>query len=555
MNSLFLSSLTRSALVGPIFLPLAPVLPATAAAQGHGDGKLGAVHFQVSCAPEVQADFDRAVGLLHHMMYAESRTAFEEIAARDSKCAMAQWGIAMTYFQPLWPARPGPEAIRSGSEAARTAKELGAATERERDFIAAVEAFYSDPGGAGYWARIQRWEEAMGNAHRARPDDVETAAFFALAHLARGLVAEDRMAYQARAAEILLGIYEREPTHPGAIHYTIHANDVDGRAGESLDVVRSYGGIAPSVPHALHMPTHIFVRLGDWPEVIEWNVKSSAAALRFSEGAISMCAHYPHSQAYLLYAYLQRGEDKAAAAVLEETQKRMRGEKRLQQEFVCAFHLAAMPARHAVERRAWAEASSLPPRSPAHLAWDEYPWPEAITWFARGLGAARAGDLSAARLAEARMGELRDRAEGMGEQNWARYIEIDRRVLAGWLAHGEGDTEDALALMRSAAELERTVQKDPVTPAALVPPYEALGDLLLELRRPAEALEAYESSLRIWPRRFNTLLGAARAARDAGNPERAHVHYEELMDVAGGSATTRDGVREARRSLAGQGSS
>lgn len=535
-----------------ILLAVLPALgPAMASGQEHDRHALGAVHFPISCAPAVQADFDEAVGLLHHMMYAEAQAAFEAIARRDPKCAIAHWGIAMTQFQPLWPARPGPEAIRRGWEAVETARRLGAASERERDFVAAAEAFFREPETGEYWTRIRRWEQAMAEAHRRRPDDVETAAFYALAHLAKGLVAEDRMAHQARAAEMLLAIHERQPTHPGAIHYTIHANDVDGRADESLAVVESYGAIAPAVPHALHMPTHIFIRLGAWPQAIEWNVKSSEAALRFSEGAVAMCAHYPHSQDYLVYAHLQRGDDAAAAAAWAETREKMRGTTRLQQEFICAYHLAAMPARYAVERRAWAEAAALEPRSPAYLAWDQHPWPEAITWFARGLGAVRGGDLAEARKAESRMRELSGRAEAMGERNWARYIEVDRLILEGWLTKAEGDPDRAVSLIRSAGELEGTVQKSPVTPGALLPPYEALGDLLLELGRPGPALQAYEMSLRTWPRRFNSLLGAARAARDAGEPDRARAHYEELLDVVGDAASPRTGVAEARRFLAG----
>ena len=525
-----------------ICLPLVILAPATVLSQEHdeGDHNIGAVDFAVSCAHEVHGDFDRAVALLHHMMYVESRAAFERIAEQAPGCAMAHWGIAMTLFQPLWPSRPTPQDLRRGAAAVRRAMELKPATERELALVTAAEAFYREPESADWWTRIRRWAGAMEVAVAAREDDVETAAFYALSQLAVAPVSENQMQHQARAAEVLLGIYDREPRHPGAIHYTIHSNDVQGRAAESLDIVRSYDDVAPSVPHALHMPTHIFVRLGEWPDVIEWNRKSADAALRFPAGdAISH--HYAHAMDYLVYAYLQRGADTEARAVIEQTMARAPH----QGTFVSAFHVAAMPARYAVERRAWEEAAAVGVRQHEYLAWDQFWWPEAMSWFAKGLGAAHTGDLTAAREAVARMRALRDRADEAGEQGFTRYIEIDRLVLAGWIAHAEGDAETAVARMREAAEVEASVQKHPVTPGTLYPPYEALGDLLL-LERPSDALEAFAASLRIWPKRYHSLLGAARAAWHLGDVERAKKYYEELLDVVGDVKTGRSGVVEAK---------
>ncbi len=505
---------------------------------------LGAVHFPTSCSPNVQGDFNQAVALLHHMMYIESRRAFEAIAEKDPACPMAHWGIAMTLFQPLWhPAAP--EALQRGWAEVQEAKALGPATDRERALVAAVEALYREPQSADWWTRLNRWSEAMGKAYRSHPADYDIASLYALSELAAGQVAEDRMAHQARAARVLLRIHEQEPTHPGAIHYTIHANDVDSRAAESLDIVRSYGEIAPSVPHALHMPTHIFVRLGAWPDVIEWNRKSAEAALRFPAGeAVSL--HYPHAMDYLLYAYLQRAEDDKARAVLDETLKR----EPYQADFASAFHLAAMPARYVVERRAWAEAAALKPRAPAYLNWDQYRWPEALTWFAKGLGAARIGDLAGARLAQSRMQELGDRAQTAGERDFARHIEIDRQILAAYVARAEGDAKGAVAQLRKTAEAAAAVQKHPVSPGAFLPANEALGDLLLELNRPSEALAAYEASLSTAPRRYNSTLGAARAARGAGDSRKAEAYYTELLGLLGEEASGRPGIREARDFLA-----
>jgi tetratricopeptide (TPR) repeat protein len=259
--------------------------------------------------------------------------------------------------------------------------------------------------------------------------------------------------------------------------------------------------------------------------------------------------HYSHALGYLVYAHLQRGDDEAALSVAEDAVS----PQPHQDDFVSAFHLAAMPARQAVERRAWEEAAALTPRIPGYLAWDRYWWPEAMSWFAKGLGAARSGDTDAARDAEQRIGELARLAEEAGERDFHRYIEIDRLVLSGWLSHAEGDVEDAVKQMGDAAELEATVQKHPVTPGALYPPYEALGDLLIELDRPAEALAAYQSSLAIWPKRYRSLLGAARGARQAGEGDKARTYYTELLEVIGEAKTERPAVSEAREYVASRG--
>ena len=528
------------------------LVPGAMTAQGPDqlhDAALGVVDFPVSCESGVQADFNRAVALLHHMQYVESRATFEAIAKADPSCAMTHWGIAVTLFQPLWPARPTPQHLMRGWEEVQKAVALEPGTARERAFVAAAEAFYAEPETADWWTRIRHWAEAMEAAYATSPDDLETAAFYALSHMAAGLVAEDRMAHQARAAEVLLGVYAREPMHPGALHYTIHANDVSGRADESLDIVRSYDDIAPSVPHALHMPTHIFVRLGEWPEVITWNRRSADAALELPAGD-RVSNHYAHAMDYLLYAYLQRGEDERALAVLREVVDRTQD---YQQDFVAAFHLAAMPARYALERRAWAEAARVTPRGRASVEWDRYMWPEGLSWFARGVGSARTGDLKEAARADARMLALRDQAEESGERDFATYIEIDRLILASHIAQVRGQAGQAVALAQAAADLEGGIQKHPVTPGALLPANEALGDLLMEQKRPAEALEAYEGSLEAWPNRFQTLVGAARASRAIGDDGRARGFYARLVEVIGEAESDRPEVTEARDFVAGAG--
>ncbi|MBE0599172.1 MAG: tetratricopeptide repeat protein [Desulfuromonadales bacterium] len=507
-----------------------------------GDEPLGSVDFNVSCAEATRPAFDRALGLMHHMMYVEARAAFEKIVESDPECAMAYWGVATSLFQPLWGTRPSSEELNRGWSLIQKAKELGPLTGREQHLVAATEAFFREPGQAEFRTRMNRWAETMEAAYRAHPEDHDTAALYALSRLALAQMAEERASLHEEAETVLRRIYEQVPTHPGAVHYTIHATDADGRAGKSLDIVKSYGEIAPEVPHALHMPSHIYVRLGEWPEVIEWNRRSADAALRYPvQGAVSH--HFPHATDYMLYAYLQQGEDDQARAVLKETL----AQEKFQPSFISAYHLAAVSARYAVERRQWAEAATLQPRSPDGLPWDEAVWAESLTWFARGLGGVHTGDLDRAIEAEGKMAELRERAKTAGDQHFATYIEIDRLILAGWMARAQNRPDEAIRLIRSAGELERTVDKHPVTPGALLPPNEALGDLLTDLDRPSEALEAYRSSERIWPKRYNTLLGAARAATAAGDAKSARALYTALIGIAGES--DRPGVTEAKRFL------
>jgi hypothetical protein len=534
-----------------LMLSAPAVVLAQHAGHDHGSmaddhGEIGVVDFRVSCDPAVRPEFDRAVGLLHHMMYVESRQAFERIAERHPECGMAHWGVATSLFQPLWPGRPDAEVRQRGWEAVQRAKQDQGLSERERALVAATAAFFQDPQEDVWWPRIHRWGDALEAAYRQHPGDTETAVFYALSLMAVGQAVDRQREYHDRAARILETVHQREPRHPGAIHYTIHANDIASREGESLHVVRRYDQIAPEVPHALHMPSHVFVRLGEWPDVIEWNRRSADAALRFPAGdRISL--HYPHGLDYMLYGQLQRGEDRKARAVLDEL---LGQEQRYQENFVSAFHLAVMPARYAIERRAWDEAAVLQPRKPDYLAWDGYWWPEALSWFARGLGAAHTGDLAAARQAERRMAELRDRARAADEEGFATYVEIDRLILSGRLAQAEGNAEAAVARTREAADLERTVEKHIVTPGALLPAYEALGDLLMEQQRPQEALRAYETSLEIWPNRYRSLLGAARAARAANDTAKARQHYARLLEVTEDAETDRAGVREARELVA-----
>jgi tetratricopeptide (TPR) repeat protein len=517
-------------------------MPSTGGSQSQDT--IGSVAFHVSCDGPVQQRFDRAVALLHHMTYARARAEFTAIASSDPECAMAHWGIAMTLFQPLWPTRPSEADLERGREAIARARELGAGTERERLHVAAAGAFF-DAEQSEYWDRIARWADATRVLYERFPDDPESAVFFALAHLA---VAPARSAgnHNEESAAVLQSVLRVAPDHPGAVHYMIHASDADGREGESLGVVRNYTAIAPKNPHALHMPTHIYVRLGDWAGVIEGNLQAALAALETPAGDQGQWVwdEFPHAIEYLVYAYLQIGDDSSAQIQMTRLQQTAH----LEPSFKTAFNLSSIPARIALERRNWAEAVQLLPRPDPTLPWDRFPWPEAVTWYARGIGAARLGDTLAAHAAEHRLHDLRDASNRLGEDLFARQTEILRLGVSAWLAHARSEEERAIGLMREALALETDTPKHPVTPAPTLPAAELLGDLLLELARPEAALEAYELSLRRTPNRFNSLVGAARAADRAGDVERALEHYRRLLAIVV-SGSMRPEVTEAERYL------
>jgi len=470
---------------------------------------LGTVNFPVSCSEQAQVEFTRAVALLHHMTYPQARESFEKAAEIDPHCAMAQWGIATTLFQPLWPTRPTPAELQRGWDSLQKARALEPATERERLFIATAEAFFLEPASSDYWLRIRRWERATQELHEALPDDPEAASFHALALLATAPSSSVSRDHADRAAEILIRVYRQNPDHPGAMHYLVHANDVPGREHELLEITRKYEMAAPDNPHALHMPTHIYTRLGDWDGVIRGNLKAAAAALEYPAGDHGQFVwdEFPHAIEYLMYGHLQKGEYEQAALQLE----RLRATAHLEPSFKTAFHLASTQARYALERRDWAAAAAIVPRQPAALAWDRFPWPEAISHFARGLGAAHLGDSDQARAASARLQQLEDTARKSGEELFARNIGILRLELMAWAAHAEGQEVASVALMQEAVALETATPKHAVTPGPTLPAYELLGDLLMEQGKANEALSAYRQSLKLYPQRLNSLRGVERA--------------------------------------------
>lgn len=510
-----------------LFLLVVAAAPAAFAGDDAYGEELGTVRFPTSCDETAQPLLERGLALLHHMTYEGSRAAFERAVEADPDCAMGYWGQAMTFIHPLWSDPPTEEQFAHGLSLVESARSRGETTEREQAYLAAVGAYFSKGWSRAETENLAAFEGGWSDVHRRFPDDPEAACLYALAHLGTADPADKTYAHQRRAGAIAEGILERIPDHPGGHHYAIHAYDYPPLAEEALAIARSYGELAPAVPHALHMPTHIFTRLGLWQESIALNRRSAEAALGHPTGeAVSL--HYLHALDYLAYAHLQRGETAEAEKVLATT-SRLEGP--FHSEVATPYTLAAVPARLALERQRWAEAAALEPRTPAAFPWDDFPAMEAITHFARAVGAARSGRPEPARQAIERLAELRDRAAETSGY-WAQQVEIQRRAAKAWLLQAQGDEEMALETMRAAAELEASTEKHPVTPGAVLPARELLGDLLHELGRHEEALAAYRAVLEGSPKRLNSLYGAGRAAELAGDRATARSYYQRLVETA-----------------------
>jgi len=517
---------------------VAIICPAVLAQPHDHEHSHGTVDFHTSCSAEAQGHFDTGLALLHHMMYEQAETSFAAAGASDPECAIAHWGIAMTVIHPLWGERPSDANLAKGSAALARARSIPEATPRETAYVAATEPFFANAADTPYPAQLVAFEAGFRGLHEAYPDDIDAAAFFALSHLAIASRSDQTLANQRAAGALLEELHHRAPDHPGLYHYTIHAYDNPVLADRAEAVAAGYDRLAPNVPHALHMPSHIFVRQGAWPETIRWNERSAAAALEQPVGgATSM--HFAHALDYLVYAHLQRGDDDAARGVVE----RLMEVADLAPALAAAYALAATPARYALEREAWEEAAALQPRAGAPQPWERFGGAESISWFARGLGAARAGDDAGAGAAIAELDRIHSALSA--EPYWATLTDAHRKSVAAWRAFSADDRERALALMTEAADLEDSVDKHPVTPGAVLPARELLGDMLMELDRPADARAGYEAALTVSPNRLRSLRGAALAAAEAGDPTGARRYAEQLFAILADGAN-RDGLDSVR---------
>lgn len=471
-------------------------------------GNIGKARLQTSCNDKAQAELHRGVALIHSFWYAEAEKAFRRAAAEDSACGMAWWGVAMSNLHPLW-APPTPGELKTGVEAAEKAKAIGAKTDRERAYIAAIGTYFADADKRDPMTRMAAYEKAMAAVARDHPKDREAAIFHALAIIGTASPKDKTYAKQKEAAAILNRVLPEEPEHPGVAHYLIHSFDYPDLAELALPAARVYAKLAPGSPHALHMPSHIFTRLGLWDESISSNLASAEKARTHLARTMPDATAFDelHAVDYLVYAYLQQGRVDDARALVEKTKKVTKIDN--PDQFAAAYAISAVPARFALERREWKEAAALP--IPTIIDWAKVPYAEANIHFARGIGGVRAGDLSVARDAVSRLASIRQSLLDQKNAYWADQVEVQRLSVAAWIAHADKKDDEALNLMRAAADLEASTEKHPVTPGALIPARELLAELLLDLGKRDDALAEAQRVLKDAPKRRNTTQVVARA--------------------------------------------
>ncbi|HEX4824339.1 MAG TPA: hypothetical protein VFV19_08495 [Candidatus Polarisedimenticolaceae bacterium] len=537
------------------------VAPSWAGTPSLGDmSKVGTVDFPTSCNAKAQPDFIRGVALLHSFFYEEARRLFSEAAAKDSGCAMAQWGIAMSYYHPIW-APPTAKDLEAGLAAVEKAEAVAKVTPREHDYIASTAAFYraakdnaSGPPGMSCHgptdnaSRRASFSASLLSLHEKYPDDVEAAAFYALSLIKASPTPAD-IPTQLEAAGILEALWKTHPNHPGLVHYLIHAYDYPTLASKGLAAADYYASIAPQVPHALHMPSHIYTRLGMWSKSIEANLASADAAREYAAKYHPGAANYNelHALDYLAYGYLQTAQDTKAREVAARVAAIPRTYPEV--DFAVAYSAGAVPARLALERQAWSEAATLPPPNPKLV--EKFPFDAAHVEYAHALGRVRTKDLDGARRALTRMQELHDASTDPAAAYFRRQLELQQLAVKGWLAWGEGRTDEAIAFLRYAADEEDALGKHPVSPGAILPVRELLGDLYLEIDRPVDALVAYEQSLMLNPERYRAIAGAARASERAGKADKARDYYTRLLELAKPGDGTRPEIAQARAYLEG----
>src|SRR5213596_3471651 len=481
----------------------------------------GKVEFPISCASSVQSEFSRGVALLHSFFYEEARRVFASVAERDPKCAMAQWGIAMTWWHPIW-TPPRPDEMSAGKAAIEKAIAMNAETERERGFITALNVYYNTPdssnagaigqschGPVGPRDRVIAYEKAMRQLRDKYPDDFEIEAFYAFAVLAAGYAMpnDTTLSKQLEAAALLEKLWKQNPNHPGVVHYLIHCYDYPALAQRGLAAAQSYDSIAPWVPHALHMPSHIFTRLGMWDESIAANQSSADASRAYAamRHRDATEAEELHALDYMAYSYLQEAQDTKAKEIVDFAATVRKTNPEL--EFSGAYALAAIPTRYAFERNDWAAAAALTLPNLPH--WSSFPFMEALIEYGHALGRAHIGDLDGARKAIARMRQLRDATKDPKFDYFKNHLEVQMQAASAWVAYGEGKKDEAIEMLRRSADAEDVLGKHPVSPGAFVPIREQLGSLFLELGRPKDAQREFEAALKIYPGRFRGLKQTA----------------------------------------------
>ncbi|WP_460574625.1 tetratricopeptide repeat protein [Hymenobacter coalescens] len=514
---------------------------------GPADQQLGAATFETSCGAGVRKDFNLGLALLHSFEYDEAEKVFAGIIAREPGCAMAYWGVAMCHYHPLW-TPPTPTELAKGTQAMALAQRLPRKSAQEAAYIGATAAFYADWKQHDHRTRTLWFEQAMARVHADFPQDREATIFYALALNAAADPADKSFRKQKQAGALLQALYPNEPNHPGIVHYLIHTYDYPELAALGLPAARRYAAVAPSSAHALHMPSHIFTRLGLWSDCIASNLAATSAARCYAESA-GLKGHWDeelHGLDYLTYAYLQQGDNQQALAQWRYLDT-LRAVTPV--NFKVAYAYAAIPARYVLENKQWAQATRLAPHPPG-LDWEQYPWQAAIVHFARALGFARLGQPDSAGRELAELSRLHRVLLAQEDTYKANQVQIQLLAATAWQRLAEGQPAAALPLMEQAAELEARTEKHPVTPCEVLPARELLADMLLELNRPDEALQSYQADLRHHPNRFNGLYGAALAAERTGQPDQARRYYQQLTEVANAPGANRPELAAARAFLA-----
>src|SRR5213595_2308199 len=525
---------------------------------------VGKVTFPITCAPDVQSDFARGLALLHSFFYEEARRVFTSVAERDPKSAMAQWGIAMTWWHPIW-TPPTPNEMSAGKAAIEKAMAMKGVTDRERGFITALNLYYNTPdssnggpvgqschGPVGPRDRVMAYENAMHQLRDKYPDDFETQTFYGFAVLAVGYATPSDTSFskQLEAAAILEKLRKQNPNHPGVVHYLIHCYDYPALAQRGLAAARSYDSIAPWVPHALHMPSHIFTRLGMWDKSIAANRASADASRAYAamRHRDATEAEELHALDYMAYSYLQEAQDTKAKKIVDFVGTVRKTNPEL--EFSGAYALAAIPTRYAFERNDWAAAAALTIPNLPH--WSSFPFMEALIEYGHALGRAHIGDLDGARKAIARMGQLRDATKDSKFDYFKSHLDLQMQAASAWMAASEGKKNEAIQMLHAAADAEDVLGKHPVSPGAFVPIREQLGSALLESGRAKEAQREFEAALKIYPGRFRGLYGAAQAAEQAGDNENASRYYTKLAAQTARAGSSRDELNHVREFLSAQ---
>ena len=517
----------------PVVITLAMQSPSQAQYATGQSAQLGNVTFPTSCDPRVQPTFTRAVAMLHSFWYSEGEKAFREVLKNDPECAIATWGIASILMSnPL----AGQGASPKGAEAAQAAidegRRIGAKTERERAYIEAVAAYYKDFATRSEKERQAARAQAYEALAQRYPADDEAQIFFALYTAATQTQADQTYAAYLKAAGVLEPQFQKHPDHPGAAHYLIHSYDAPPIASKGVPAAKRYAGIAPAAPHALHMPSHIFTRVGSWQESASTNKRSMDVAVAGGDGDEAW-----HAVDYMVYAYLQLARDGDARRIMDEA----RYIPGVSPRFVAPYAIAAVPARYAFERGAWKEAAQLQPTR------SSYPFVDAITHFARSVGAARSGDVAAAKRDAEQLDVLHKTLVDAKNSYWATEVDVQRKAAAAWIQFAEGNRDDAVKAMRVAADLEDRNEKHIVTPGRVVPARELLAEMLAEARQPGAALKEFEASQQREPNRFRNYLGSAKAAEMAGDRAKAASYYQKLVALAKDADTDRPELANARK--------